>query len=524
MSAALQPELLLAIDVGTQSIRALLFDLRGRLVARVTSPIEAYFSTHPGWAEQHPDYYWQQLCATVQRLWLKDASFKPAVVGVTLTTQRATLVNVDRNGHPLRPAILYLDQRTTTQLPRLRRRHRLLFKLLRLEKTIRDLQAQAEINWIRAEQPQIWAQTHKVLFLSGYLNFRLTGRYADSSAAQVGYLPFDYRRQCWAESGNWKWQALPLAKEQLPELLPPGTLLGQVTASAAQQTGLPVSLPVVSAAADKACEVLGSGGTNLQIGSISYGTETTINTTSKRYIEPIPPFPAYPSAIPGHYNLEILHNRGFWLVSWFIREFGNREQLQAEQEGLSPEQIFDRLITDIPPGAMGLMVQPTWGPGLRNPGPEAKGAMLGFGDVHTRGHVYRAILEGLGYALREGKERLEARSKVRMQELRASGGGAQSQQMLQITADICNLPVRIPSTHETSGLGAALLASVGLGLHGDFSSALGEMVRVRDAVEPQQEQVELYAELYHAVYQRLYRRVRPLYLAINRITGYPGLG
>ncbi len=521
MSTPLHSELLLAIDVGTQSIRALLFDLQGRLVARISTPIEAYFSTHPGWAEQHPDYYWQQLCSTLQQLWCKDPRFKSAIAGVTLTTQRATLVCVDGEGHPLRPAILYMDQRTTAQLPKLQRRHRLLFKLLRLETTIQNLQAEAEINWIRAEQPRIWAQTHKVLFLSGYLNFRLTGRYADSSAAQVGYLPFDYRRQCWAKASNWKWQALPLDPDQLPELLPPGALLGRVSAESSAQTGLPIGLPVITAAADKACEVLGSGSVTAEVGSISFGTATTINSTSERYIEPIPPYPAYPSALPGHYNLEILHNRGFWLISWFIREFGSLERLQAEQEGLVAEQIFDRLIRDIPPGAMGLMVQPTWSPGLRSPGPEAKGAMLGFGDVHTRAHVYRAILEGLGYALREGKERLEGRTGIRMQELRASGGGAQSRQMLQITADICNLPVRSPSTYETSGLGAALLGTVGLGLHADFSSALKEMVSVGDALQPRPQQVELYSELYQTVYRRLYRRVRPFYRAIRSITGYP---
>ncbi|UUZ53606.1 hypothetical protein LP419_33585 [Massilia sp. H-1] len=117
---------------------------------------------------------------------------------------------------------------------------------------------------------------------------------------------------------------------------------------------------------------------------------------------------------------------------------------------------------------MGLMLQPYWTPGIKVPGPEAKGAIIGFGDVHTRAHVYRAILEGLAYALREGKERIEKRSGVAITELRVSGGGSQSDAAMQLTADIFGLPTARPHIYETSGLGAAIDAAVGLGLYPDF--------------------------------------------------------
>jgi sugar (pentulose or hexulose) kinase len=133
-----------------------------------------------------------------------------------------------------------------------------------------------------------------------------------------------------------------------------------------------------------------------------------------------------------------------------------------------PEKLLDDLVADVPPGCEGLVLQPYWSPGLKVPGPEAKGAVIGFGDVHTRAHLYRAILEGLAYGLREGKERLERRTATPITELRVSGGGSQSDAAMQLSADIFGLPATRPHVYETSGLGAAIDAAVGLKLHPDF--------------------------------------------------------
>jgi sugar (pentulose or hexulose) kinase len=170
---------------------------------------------------------------------------------------------------------------------------------------------------------------------------------------------------------------------------------------------------------------------------------------------------------------------------------------------------------------MGLLLQPTWSPGVRIPGPEAKGAIIGFGDVHTRAHVYRAILEGLAYALREGAERSSARTKTPIREIRVSGGGAQSPAAVQLTADVFGLPAARPHTHETAGLGAAIDAAVGLGLHRDVEAAAGAMTRVGEVHEPDAKNVALYDDLYRSVYRPLYGRLKPLYDEIRRITGYP---
>lgn len=254
---------------------------------------------------------------------------------------------------------------------------------------------------------------------------------------------------------------------------------------------------------------------------MSYGTTATINTTNARYVEPTRFMPPYPSALPGHYSTEVMIYRGFWMVSWFKREFGLREQKLAEQKGIEPEALFDELVTAVPPGSMGLMLQPYWSPGVRQPGPEAKGSIIGFGDVHTRAHVYRAILEGLAYALKEGKERIEKRSGQAIKRLRVAGGGSQSDAAMQLTADIFGLPAERPHTYETSGLGAAIDAAVGLGLHPDFDTAVRAMTRTGRVFEPNPEASALYQRLYREVYQDMYPRLQPLYKKIREITGYP---
>jgi sugar (pentulose or hexulose) kinase len=147
--------------------------------------------------------------------------------------------------------------------------------------------------------------------------------------------------------------------------------------------------------------------------------------------------------------------------------------------------------------------------------------MIGFGDVHTRAHLYRAILEGLAYALREGGERAAGRAKTPLRELRVSGGGAQSPAAVQLTADIFGLPVGRPHTHETSGLGAAIDAAVGLGIHPSFEAAIGAMTRLAATVEPDPDRHRLYDRLYRRVYLQMYRRLQPLYEDIMEITGYP---
>jgi sugar (pentulose or hexulose) kinase len=521
MRNKMSKDLILAIDNGTQSVRAIIFDAQGNSLAKSRIPLQPYLSEQPGWAEQQPQYFWESLAQACQQLWQQAGALRPRLAGVVLTTQRSTLINVDRQGQPLRSAIVWLDQRRTVGLKPVGGLWGLAFRLAGMTETVAYLQAEAEANWISTHQPEIWAQTHKFMFLSGYLTYRLTGRFVDSIGCQVGYMPFDYKGLRWAPKSDWKWQAVPMEDHLLMDLVPPTGHLGEITPQAAEATGIPQGLPLIAAAADKACEMLGAGCLEPHIGCLSYGTTATISTINRRYIEPIPLIPPYPAAVPGSYLLEVQVYRGYWMVSWFKQEFGLHEQVQADQRGVEPEQLFDNLVEQVPPGSMGLILQPYWSPGLKVPGPEAKGAIIGFGDVHTRAHLYRAILEGLAYALLEGKERIDRRTGKPITELRISGGGSQSNAAMQLTADIFGLATARPHLYETSALGAAMDGAVGLGLHPDFPAAMKAMTRISQVFEPNAENHRIYAGLYQEVYKTMYHRLQPLYEKIRSITGYP---
>lgn len=512
---------ILALDVGTQSVRAMVVDPAGAILARCRIPIEPYVSPAPGCAEQDPAVWWRALAAACAGVWAQPEGRRDALAGVALTTQRATVVVTDEEGRPLRPAIVWLDQCRARGLPRVGGRWGLLFRAIGVSDTIAAFAADAEANWLRQAEPDTFARIRRYLLVSGWLTHRLTGRFVDSVGAQVGYLPFDYRRLRWADRSSWQWQVVDLDPAWLPELVPPTLPLGEITAAATEATGIPAGLPLIAAAADKACEVLGSGAIEPGVAALSFGTTATVNTMHQRYVEAIPFVPPYPAAVPDAHLVEVQVHRGYWMVEWFRRQFGSAEVERAAAEGVPVESVLDELLRDTPPGSMGLMLQPYWTPGVRIPGPEAKGAIVGWGDVHTRAHLYRAILEGIAYALREGAERTERRSKTRIRELRVAGGGSQSPAAIQLTADVFGLPAGRPHTHEASGLGAAIDAMVGLRIHPSIEAAVAAMTRVVDVVEPDPARHATYDELYERVYRRMYDRLRPLYEEIRRITGYP---
>jgi len=513
----------LAIDVGTQSVRAILFDPAGTVVGIGRVPVEPYVSPQPGWAEQDPEVWWTAIGEACRRLWAAPGTRPDAVAGVGLTTQRTTIVAADEAGAPLRPAIVWIDQRRTEGLPAVGGLWGLAFRAAGVRETVARFQADAEANWIATHDPDVYRQIRRYGVLSSWLTARLVGDWVDSTASQVGYLPFDFRKSRWASRWDWKWQVAPFKREWLPRLVPPGSALGALTREAAAHLGVAPGTPLVASAGDKQAEALGAGALTPEVAALSFGTTATIGTTHQRYLEAIPLVPPYPAAVPGGkaWLVELQVLRGFWMVEWFKREFGAAEVAQAATLDIPPEALFESLLQHSPPGSMGLVLQPYWTPGIRYPGPEAKGAILGFGDVHGRAHVYRAILEGLAYALREGAEQTVRRSKVPIRELRVSGGGSQSRAACQLFADVFGVPASRPHTHEAAGLGAAIDVLVGLGVHPDADAAVAAMVRVADRFEPDPKAAAIYDDLYRSVYLAMYDRLRPLYREIRRITGYP---
>lgn len=513
---------LLAIDVGTQSVRAIVFDEQGRLLAKAQVALDPpYVSPHPGWAEQDAQIYWDAIATACRELWQQGELRPESISGLSLTTLRSTVVCADEAGRPLRPAIVWLDQRKATQLPPLGAFWNAAFAMAGASGLMRHFQTEAEANWLAQSEPELWRATEKFVFLSAWLLQRLVGEWVDSSGAQVGFVPFDYKRLRWAAPADFKWRAVAVRASQLPRLVPPGGKLGALTPLAAEALGLPVGMPVIAAAADKACEVLGSGALGADVAQLSFGTTATINTTQARYVEVQRLLPAYPAAVPGAYNTEIQIYRGFWMVSWFKREFAHREQAKAQELGVPAESLFDELVKRVPPGSMGLTLQPYWSPGVTDPGPEAKGAIIGFGDVHTRAHLYRAILEGLAYSLRGGREQIERKLKHPLRRFIAAGGGSQSDMAMQITADVFGSAIERPDIYETSALGAAINLAVGLGLYPDYARAVAAMTRSGRVFMPEASAQKTYDALYREVYSQLYPRLRPLYRRIRTITGYP---
>jgi len=495
----------LAIDSGTQSVRAILFDRKGDVVAKEAAPHEPYFSLRPGWSEQHPEDYWTKLCLVTRRLMARPEVRKDRIAACAITTQRSGVIPVDAKGNPLRACITWLDQRLVrVDLPP------------GLPDFLRMVAAMSKMNWLKENEPDTYERTARFLSVSAWLVFKLTGRYADSVGMQVGVLPFDLAAQKWYED-DFMYDVLGCRRDQFYDLGLPGQVLGEVTASAAAETGLPQGLPIVGSAGDKQCETLGAGCTGHGTASLSYGTAAVIGTTSRTYMaSPTLEYYTWPSAVPGAWNPEFFLYRGYWLVSWFKEQFGYKESLEADAEGVAAEEILNREAAKLPAGSDGLVVQPYWTP---HPAlaPTARGVAVGWTDVHTRAHLYRAVLEGIAYALRDGLPILERDFGEKITQVKVSGGGAKSDVAMQVTADVFGLPVARPHTTETCALGAAINAAMAVGWYRDADEAAANMTRAERVFEPIPANVAVYEELYQGVHRKLYPALKEVHEVLTAV-------
>ncbi|MEN3008393.1 FGGY-family carbohydrate kinase [Pseudothermotoga sp.] len=514
-------DLVLSIDCGTQSLRAILFDSNGNLIsAHKEEYPQAYISPKPGWAEQPLEVYERSLAIACRSLREKVQKLWNEIRAVCVTTQRDTCVFLDEKGRPLRNAIVWLDQRMARYDVRLPWFYKIGFKIVGMDKAAKISAKKCKYNWVKQNEPEIWRKTHKFLLLSGWLNYLLTGKFVDSIANQIGHIPFNYKKLSWASSPlDYHRMLFPVEESKLVELVQPTSVISGVRKEASNLTGILEGTPVIAAGSDKGCETIGLGCLEPSRACVSLGTTVTVQITSDRYLEPIKFMPSYPAVIPGKYNPEVEIFRGFWMVSWFKKEFANYEIKLAEQKGVSVEEIFDELLKCTEPGCLGLMLQPYWGAALKMP--EARGAILGFGDIHNKAYLYRSIIEGLAYAAREGVEKIEKVSKVPIKEVVVSGGGSRSDFVCQIFADVLNRRLYRGENYEGSGLGAAMAGFVGLGVYKTFEEAAQCMVRYSRCFEPNQKRSELYEQLYTRVYKKIYPKLKPLYVELQKITRYP---
>ncbi len=509
--------LVLTIDFGTQSVRTALINKSGEIEAiikRKYSP--AYVSIEKGYAEQHPDYYYDILLDCLKLLVKENKDKLERIKGSTISTFRDSSVQLDKDYKPVRNTILWLDQRMAKGSEKYPFVYKALFNLVGMGDTIKLNRSRTMAHWIKENEPNIWAKVDKYVNISTYLTYKLTGQLVDSAANLTGHYPMNFKSGKWYGEKALKGVIFGIPKRMLFELKQPGEVIGVISEDICKITGLPVGIKLYATGSDKACETLGLGALSNEIGAVSYGTASTIEVSNKKYHEPEPFLPAYPAATPGWYNMEVQIYRGYWMLSWFSKNFASELIDESKIQDMAVEEILNERMSAIPPGSDGLVLQPYWGPGLRRP--LAKGGIIGFSDVHTREHLYRAIIEGIGYALKEGLESIEKSQKHKVKELRISGGGSQSDIICQITADIFNLPVSRVQTYETTSLGAAISTFTAMGEFKDINEAMEQMSHKTTTFYPSELAAQQYEDLYKKVYLKMYPRLKNVYRQINRFT------
>ncbi len=506
--------LVLTIDFGTQSLRTALIDNQGNIQAIIKKTYEpAYISLKAGYAEQDPDFYWNYLIDCLKQLTSKYSELLPNIIGATITTFRDTSVQLDVNNKPLRKCILWLDQRTIKPKEKLPLLHRIAFWIVGMKPTVELNRARTVAHYLKQEERDVWAKTKKYVGISTYLTYKLTGNLVDSVSSLTGHYPMHFKHRRWYRDGALKGRIFGIPNRMLPELRQPGELLGVISNEIADLVGLPRGIKLVATGSDKACETVGLNALNKDVGAISYGTACTIEVSNKKYHSPEPFLPAYPAAVPGFYNMEVQVYRGYWMLTWFTKEFASELTDEAKIQEMAVEELLNSKLSDIPPGSDGLVLQPYWGPGLSRP--ISKGAIIGFSDIHTREHLYRAIIEGIAYALREGLESIEKSQRKKIKELKISGGGSQSDAICQITADIFGLPVSKVQTYETTSLGAAIATFLALGEFKDLEEAMKAMSHPTVRYEPNEVAHQQYEFIYKKVYLKMYPRLKDVYKEIK---------
>lgn len=502
--------LVLTFDIGTQSTRAMLVDSQGNIVIEKQKKYEKpYYSKEPQYAEQSADFYWEALCETSLSLKEEAGDLWQEVIAVTCTTIRDSCVCVDEDGKPLRDVILWLDKRETTDMEPLNPVKKLMFNVVGMGEAVELQRKVSAYNWIKTYEREIWDKTFKFLMISGYINYKLTGKFVDSCASIIGHIPFDSKARGWMKDNDLKRCIFDVEKEKLCEVIEPGEVIGCICESASEATGIDSSLELIATGSDKGCETLGLSCSTPDKAAISFGTTATVQFTTDKYMEPLPFIPSYPAVLKDHYNPEVQIYRGYWLISWFKKEFANKEIQEAKELGIDPEELLNMRLKDIPPGCFGLMFQPYFTPGVVMP--KARGAVIGFSDIHTRIHIYRAIIEGINFAIMDGLKTMERRAKIKVKSLYVAGGGSKSDEICQITANMFGMPVYRIQTHEASGLGSSIVAFKAKGVFENIEEALESMVHIKDEFEPDMKEHELYEILFEEIYKMIFPKLLPLY-------------
>lgn len=347
----------------------------------------------------------------------------------------------------------------------------------------------------------------------GYLTVRLTGNRRDSAASYQGMWPID------PELRQWSTRPQEVARTQmtlpmLPELVDPGDLLGRVSHEASEQTGLAAGVPVHATANDKAVEALGAGLLEPGTLMLSLGTYVTSMTVAGGPIGADDRYWCNAAAVPGHQLVESAGvRRGMWTVSWLQRLVSS-----AGPDLVDPDDVqewLDAGAREVPAGCGGLMTLPDWlAPG---DAPFRRGAILGLDGSHGPHHLHRSIIEGIVLTMCEHTEAMETGLGHRSPRVVVAGGGARSSLMMQIVADVFDRPVQRSAVPDAAGLGAAICAAVGHGVHPDVEAAVEAMTRPGEVFGPDPSARRRYREV-RQVYRDLRDHTDPLHRSIARLS------
>ncbi len=493
---------LLGIDVGTGGTRAIVIDESGVVIAAATADHVPFASPRTGWAEQHPDDWWRAAREAIPRVLDAAGLEASAIAAVGFSGQMHGATLLDADGQVVRPALIWCDQRTQAECDEITDRvgaGRLIE--LTSNPALTGFTA-PKLLWVRRHEPDAWRRVRRVLLPKDYVRFRLTGLHATDVADASGTLLFDVGGRRWSDE---MLAALDLPRSLVPEALEGPQVTGSVSAAGAAATGLVAGTPVVAGGGDQAAGATGMGIVRPGTVSATIGTSGVVfAATDHPALDPRGRVHTFCHAVPGRWHVMGVTQAAGLSLRWFRDRFGS-----GPDDGRDPyERLADEAF-GIAPGADGVL----WAPylmGERTPhlDPEARAALVGLAASHERGHVIRAILEGVTFSLRDSLEILRE-MQVPVEAIRIGGGGARSVLWRQIQADVYGQPVETVAAEEGAAYGAAVLAGVGAGIWPDVDAACAQIVRIATHTDPDPAAATALEEAYRR-YVRLYPALRSL--------------
>lgn len=490
---------LLGIDIGAGSLKATVIDLDGRVKGTGSGPV-ATATPHLGWTEQDPEDWYRAACTAVPSALAEAGLSGDDVAALSFSAGAHTAVLLDQADRPLRPAILWSDQRSIQESRELRERHgpeilEIGFNQANPTWTL------PQLHWLARHEPEIAARTRRVMIAKDYLRFRLTGSWHTDRTEAVGTLLYDCRRDAWSERLT---AMIGWPPETLPPVVAPTAEVGQVSAQAAQDLGLSRRTRVVCGTSDTSAEAYGAGAVQAGAGTVKLATAGTVSviagapTLHDTLIN-------YPFAVPGLWYTIVGTNSCASAHKWLCDDV-----LDA---GEGAFDRLDRLAGEVPAGSQGLLFHPYLN-GERSPywDPLLRADFLGLTINHGKAHLVRALYEGVAYSLRDCLGALREQG-LDIQEARIVGGGARSAVWRQIVCDVLNLPIALPEVTDAS-FGAALIAGVGSGLFPDEESAATRCVQLAARHDPDPARTALYDEMFE-----LYRLAQDRLVEINHRLG-----